>query len=75
MLSTRLTRTLALEGRKNNILVNAEVRAGVPSTEALKHLAERTGLEDIRGRAGLFRHAAAVGPAFERFRTQVSYVR
>jgi tight adherence protein C len=30
-------------------LVNAEIRAGVERTQALKNLAERTGLSDIRG--------------------------
>lgn len=30
-------------------LVNAEIRAGVERAQALKNLAERTGLEDIRG--------------------------
>jgi tight adherence protein C len=30
-------------------LVNAEMRAGVESVTALKNLADRTGLEDIRG--------------------------
>lgn len=30
-------------------LVNAEIRAGVERTQALKNLAERTGLDDIRG--------------------------
>lgn len=34
-------------------LVNAEIRAGVAREEALKHLSERTGLEDIRGLVGL----------------------
>lgn len=33
--------------------VNAEVRVGVPREQALKNLAERTGLEDIRGLVGL----------------------
>jgi tight adherence protein C len=33
--------------------VNAEVRVGVPREEALKNLADRTGLEDIRGLVGL----------------------
>lgn len=30
-------------------MVNAEMRAGVDATDALRHLADRTGLEDIRG--------------------------
>ena len=34
-------------------LVNAEIRVGVPRDRALKNLAERTGLEDIRGMVGL----------------------
>jgi tight adherence protein C len=34
-------------------LVNAEIRVGVPREQALKNLAERTGLEDIRGMVGL----------------------
>jgi tight adherence protein C len=34
-------------------LVNAEMRAGVDRTQALKNLAERTGLEDIRGLVAL----------------------
>ena len=34
-------------------LVNAEIRAGVDRTQALKNLAERTGLEDIRGLVAL----------------------
>ncbi|MFL6600900.1 MAG: type II secretion system F family protein [Steroidobacteraceae bacterium] len=34
-------------------LVNAEIRAGVERTQALKNLAERTGLDDIRGLAAL----------------------
>ena len=42
-------------------LVNAEVRAGVPSTEALKHLAERTGLEDLRGRVSLLAQSIRFG--------------
>ena len=42
-------------------LVNAEVRAGVPSTEALKHLAERTGLEDIRELVSLLAQSIRFG--------------
>jgi tight adherence protein C len=34
-------------------LVNAEIRAGVERTQALKNLADRTGLEDIRGLVAL----------------------
>jgi tight adherence protein C len=34
-------------------LVNAEMRAGVERTQALKNLADRTGLEDIRGLVAL----------------------
>ena len=34
-------------------LVNAEVRAGVDSTSALKNFAERTGLDDIKGLVSL----------------------
>ena len=42
-------------------LVNAEVRAGIPSTEALKHLAERTGLDDIRGLVSLLAQSIRFG--------------
>lgn len=34
-------------------IVNAEIRVGVPREQALKNLANRTGLEDIRGLVGL----------------------
>jgi tight adherence protein C len=34
-------------------LVNSEIRVGVPREQALKNLANRTGLEDIRGLVGL----------------------
>ena len=34
-------------------LVNTEIRVGVPRDKALKNLADRTGLEDIRGLVGL----------------------
>jgi tight adherence protein C len=34
-------------------LVNAEIRVGVQREQALKNLADRTGLEDIRGLVGL----------------------
>lgn len=42
-------------------LVNSEIRAGVPSTEALKHLAERTGLEEIRGLVSLLAQSIRFG--------------
>jgi tight adherence protein C len=42
-------------------LVNAQVRAGIPSTEALKQLAERTGLEDIRGLVSLLAQSIRFG--------------
>jgi len=42
-------------------LVNAENRAGIPSTEALKHLAERTGLEDIQGLVSLLAQSIRFG--------------
>lgn len=42
-------------------LVNVEIRAGIPSTEALKHLAERTGLEDIRGLVSLLAQSIRFG--------------
>ncbi len=35
------------------LLVNSEIRIGVPRERALKNLAERTGLEDIRGLVAL----------------------
>jgi tight adherence protein C len=34
-------------------MVNTEIRVGVPREQALKNLAKRTGLEDIRGLVGL----------------------
>jgi tight adherence protein C len=34
-------------------MVNAEIRVGVPREQALKNLADRTGLPDIRGMVGL----------------------
>lgn len=34
-------------------VVNAEIRSGVDRVEALKHLGERTGLEDIKGLVSL----------------------
>ncbi len=42
-------------------LVNAEIRAGIPSTEALKHLAARTGLEDIQGLVSLLAQSIRFG--------------
>jgi tight adherence protein C len=42
-------------------LVNSEIRAGIPSTEALKHLAERTGLEEIRGLVSLLAQSIRFG--------------
>ena len=33
--------------------VNAEIRAGMPREKALRNLADRTGLQDIRGLVGL----------------------
>jgi tight adherence protein C len=34
-------------------MVNAEIRAGMPREQALRNLADRSGLEDIRGLVGL----------------------
>jgi tight adherence protein C len=42
-------------------LVNAEIRAGIPSTQALKHLAERTGLEDVQGLVSLLAQSIRFG--------------
>ena len=42
-------------------LVNAEVRAGIPSAQALKHLADRTGLEDLRGLVSLLSQSIRFG--------------
>lgn len=42
-------------------LVNSEIRAGIASTEALKHLSERTGLEDIRGLVSLLAQSIRFG--------------
>ncbi|MBC9250487.1 type II secretion system protein [Pseudomonas alcaligenes] len=42
-------------------LVNAEIRAGIPSTIALKHLAERTGLEDVQGLVSLLAQSIRFG--------------
>jgi len=42
-------------------LVNAEIRAGITSTEALRHLADRTGLEDINGLVSLLAQSIRFG--------------
>lgn len=42
-------------------LVNAQVRAGVDRTIALRNLAERTGLDDIRGLVALIAHSMRFG--------------
>lgn len=42
-------------------LVNAEIRAGISSTEALLHLADRTGLEDINGLVSLLAQSIRFG--------------
>jgi len=42
-------------------LVNAEIRAGVDRTEALKALASRTGLEEIRGLVSLMSQSMRFG--------------
>lgn len=42
-------------------LVNAEIRAGIPSTQALKHLADRTGLEDVQGLVSLLAQSIRFG--------------
>ncbi|MGH8437802.1 MAG: type II secretion system F family protein [Pseudomonas sp.] len=42
-------------------LVNAQIRAGISSTEALKQLAERTGLEDIQGLVSLLAQSIRFG--------------
>ncbi|POA21162.1 type II secretion system protein [Pseudomonas sp. FW300-N1A1] len=42
-------------------LVNAQIRAGVTSTEALKQLAERTGLEDVQGLVSLLAQSIRFG--------------
>lgn len=42
-------------------LVNAEIRAGISSTEALRHLADRTGLEDINGLVSLLAQSIRFG--------------
>jgi tight adherence protein C len=41
--------------------VNAEIRAGVERTAALRGLADRTGLEDIRGLVALITHSMRFG--------------
>ncbi len=42
-------------------LVNAQIRAGISSTEALKQLAVRTGLEDVRGLVSLLAQSIRFG--------------
>lgn len=42
-------------------LVNAQIRAGITSTEALKQLAMRTGLEDIQGLVSLLAQSIRFG--------------
>ncbi|MDE3739674.1 type II secretion system F family protein [Pseudomonas resinovorans] len=42
-------------------LVNAEVRAGIPAAQALKNLADRTGLEDLRGLVSLLSQSIRFG--------------
>lgn len=42
-------------------IVNAEMRAGVETDQALRHLADRTGLEDIRGFVALLSQAMRFG--------------
>lgn len=42
-------------------LVNSEVRAGITPTEALRHLADRTGLEDVRGLVSLLGQSIRFG--------------
>ncbi len=42
-------------------LVNAEMRAGVERTQALRNLADRTGLDDIRGLAALLMQTMRFG--------------
>jgi tight adherence protein C len=42
-------------------LVNVEIRAGIPATKALKHLAERTGLEDVQGLVSLLSQSIRFG--------------
>lgn len=45
-------------------LVNAEIRAGIPSAQALKHLADRTGLEMCRVWSACWRRASALVPVW-----------
>lgn len=42
-------------------LVNAEIRAGISSTDALRHLADRSGLEDINGLVSLLAQSIRFG--------------
>ena len=42
-------------------MVNAEIRAGIPSAMALNHLAERTGLDDVRGLVSLLSQSIRFG--------------
>lgn len=42
-------------------LVNAEIRAGISSTDALRHLADRTGLDDINGLVSLLAQSIRFG--------------
>lgn len=42
-------------------LVNSEIRAGVDRMEALRNLAQRTGLKDIRGLVSLINHSMRFG--------------
>ena len=42
-------------------LVNHEIRAGISSTEALRHLAERTGLDDVDGLVSLLAQSIRFG--------------
>ena len=42
-------------------LVNSEIRAGIPGAQALKHLAERTGLEDVQGLVSLLGQSIRFG--------------
>jgi tight adherence protein C len=42
-------------------LVNSQIRAGIPSTEALKQLAVRTGLEDVQGLVSLLAQSIRFG--------------
>ncbi|MDH4607279.1 type II secretion system F family protein [Pseudomonas sp. BN102] len=42
-------------------LVNVEIRAGIPSTKALNHLADRTGLDDVQGLVSLLSQSIRFG--------------